>query len=230
MNRKTTESETSLDSVLEFIEAKIIFGEMKPGVELTEDWLMDTTGAKRHIVRGALEQWIRQGLVTKQRGHSARVKQFSPVEVNEVYEMRALLHREAVRIMPLPAARGDVLALTEIQRSYEEAIDSGAPPTQIHRLNDAFHRTIWALSRNSLLQEMIETLNIRSASIRSHGITNRNWLKQARLEHREIIASIEDGDREKLARLVVDHMHPTRQIWENMHMDYTKADENGSTI
>lgn len=230
MNRKTTESEPSLDAVLEFIEAKIIFGEMKPGVELTEDWLMETTGAKRHIVRGALEQMIRQGLVTKQRGHSARVKMFNPVEVNEVYEMRTLLHREAVRIMPLPAAKTDILALSKIHRLYEEAIDAGAPPIQIHRLNDGFHRTIWALSRNNLLQEMIETLNVRSASIRSHGITDQNWLKQARLEHRAIIAAIEDGDREKLARLVVDHMHPTRQIWENMHMEYTKADENGSTI
>lgn len=230
MNRKSTDAEPSLESVRDFIEAKIIFGHMKPGVELTEDWLMETTSAKRHIVRGAIEQMIRIGLVTKQRGHSARVRQFSPVEVNEVYEMRALLHREAVRIMPLPAAKADVMALKSVQQAYENAIDSGEAPTKIHHLNDQFHRRIWALCRNSLLQEMIETLNTRSASIRSHGITDTNWLKQAREEHRAIIAAIEHGKREELSQIVVDHMHPAREIWEKMHMEYEGADDNGSAI
>lgn len=217
MSPKVKDKDTGLTDVLEAIESRIIFGELKPGDELTEDGLIETTGAKRHVVRAALDQMIRSGLVTKQRGHSARVRRFTTIEVNELYHMRAVLHLEAVRIMPLPAVAADVLHLREILSDYEAAVEAGAAALQIHRLNDRFHRAIWALSRNSLLEEMIDALNIRSAAIRSHGITHAGWLSQARIEHREMIDVIERGDRDRLARLVVDHMHPTRRIWEDMH-------------
>lgn len=217
MSPKVKDKDPGLNDVLEAIESRIIFGALEPGDELTEDGLIDITGAKRHVVRAALEQMIRSGLITKQRGHSARVRQYSAIEVSELYHMRAVLHLEAVRIMPLPAVAADVLHLKEILTDYEAAVARGAAALTIHRLNDRFHRAIWALSRNGLLEEMIDALNVRSAAIRSHGITNADWLAQARLEHRAMIDAIERGDREGLSRLVVDHMHPTRRIWEDMH-------------
>ena len=133
----------------------------------------------------------------------------SPIEVDELYHMRAVIHREAVRIMPLPAATAD----------YETAIDAGAPPLQIHGLNDAFHNQLFALSRNTLLCEMIAALNRRSALIRSHGITRPDWLAVARREHAQIILLLERGDRENLMHLVVEHMLPTRRIWEETHAE-----------
>jgi DNA-binding GntR family transcriptional regulator len=90
---------------------------------------------------------------------------------------------------------------------------------QIHGLNDAFHKQLFALSRNTLLCEMIAALNRRSALIRSHGITPPDWLAVARREHAQIIQLLERGDRENLMHLVVEHMLPTRRIWEETHAE-----------
>jgi len=196
-------------SLADILEGEIIFGDMSAGSALIEGSLMQRCDAKRQTIRSMIEELIGRGIVVKQRGRSARVKTFTPIEVDELYHMRAVIHREAVRIMPLPAATAD----------YETAIDAGAPPLQIHGLNDAFHNQLFALSRNTLLCEMIAALNRRSALIRSHGITRPDWLAVARREHAQIILLLERGDRENLMHLVVEHMLPTRRIWEETHAE-----------
>jgi DNA-binding GntR family transcriptional regulator len=196
-------------SLADILEGEIIFGDMSAGSALIKGSLMQRCDAKRQTIRSMIEELIGRGIVVKQRGRSARVKTFTPIEVDELYHMRAVIHREAVRIMPLPAATAD----------YETAIDAGAPPLQIHGLNDAFHNQLFALSRNTLLCEMIAALNRRPALIRSHGITRPDWLAVARREHAQIILLLERGDRENLMHLVVEHMLPTRRIWEETHAE-----------
>jgi DNA-binding GntR family transcriptional regulator len=205
----TTSRGTDHVFLADILEGEIIFGDMSAGSELIECSLMQRCDAKRHTIRSMIEELIGRGIVVKQRGRSAHLKTFTPIEVDELYHMRAVIHREAVRIMPLPAATAD----------YETAIDAGAPPLQIHGLNDAFHNQLFALSRNTLLCEMIAALNRRSALIRSHGITRPDWLAVARREHAQIILLLERGDRENLMHLVVEHMLPTRRIWEETHAE-----------
>jgi len=207
----------SLEEIVTTLEAEIIFGRMSPRQELVEDVLMERFGTKRHIIRAALQELIQRGSVEKERGHSARVRSIPPVEVNEIYQMRELLHREAVRVMPLPGAPRDVAELREIDAAYVAAIDENREALAIHQLNDRFHEKLFGLCRNTLLCEMIHMLNLRSAPIRSHGIVDPEWLTQARREHAQMIEAVEKGEREALSRLVVEHMQPTRQIWERMH-------------
>lgn len=205
------------ESIANVIEGEIIFGKMSPGEDLVEDALIEQFGSKRHVIRSAIDELIARGIVEKERGRSAKVKSFTPTEVDELYHMRAVLHREAVRIMPLPAALADLRALGAIHADYAQAVDDDAPPLQIHRLNDRFHKALFALCRNSLLCEMIAALNLRSAPIRSHGMIRRTWLKQALKEHTQMIDALEQGDRQRLLQLTVDHMMPARQIWEDTH-------------
>lgn len=218
-NHGTASRGTDHVSLADIVEGEIIFGDMSPGSELIEDCLMQRFDAKRHTIRSMIEELIDRGIVVKQRGRSARVKTFTPIEVDELYHMRAVIHREAVRIMPLPAATADLRRLRAAQADYESAIDAGAPPLQIHGLNDAFHSQLFALSRNTLLCEIIAALNRRSALIRSHGITRPDWLAVARREHAQMILLLERGDRENLMHLVVEHMLPTRHIWEETHAE-----------
>ncbi|WBU62471.1 GntR family transcriptional regulator [Paracoccus aerodenitrificans] len=216
--RHKIRSDEEAASFADFTEEEIIFGSIAPGAELVEDAMMERFHAKRHIIRAMLQELVGRGIVEKERGRSARVKSFTPTEVDELYHMRAALHREAVRIMPLPVSLGDLRNLRAAQAEYEAAIEAGAPPIHIHRLNDAFHTQLFAFCRNSLLCEMIAMLNRRSAPIRSHGIVEAEWLTQARREHRLMIDALERGDRDTLSTLTVDHMMPTRHIWEATHV------------
>lgn len=208
---------TQLDEVLEALEADIIFGRLRPNQELTEDTLMDRFGAKRHVVRSVIQALVERRIVVKPRSKSARVKDFTLDEVSEIYHMRELLQRDAALIMPLPASAEALSALKEAHVKHAAAVSVAADGRLIRRLNDAFHDRLFALSCNRELCKAITFYTEVSNPIRSYGIVEPVWLQRAVLEHAAMIRAIEGQDRATLARLVVDHMQPTRRRWEALH-------------
>jgi len=206
----------STGNIVEQLEADIIFGRLRPHQELVEDALMARFGAKRHIVRAAIQELVARQIVVKPRSKSARVKDLTAAEVEEIYYMRALLQREAARIMPLPAAPEALKALKEIHVRYVAAASVGADQDLIHRLNDEFHLQLFALCEHEMLCKAIAFYTEASNPIRSYGISDKNWLRRAIAEHTAMIEAIENQDRPALETLVVDHMQPSRQRWETM--------------
>jgi len=200
--------------ILNTLEADIIFGRLRPHQELIEDSLMERFNAKRHIVRAVIQELVSRHIVVKPRSRSARVKDFTMQEVNELYEMRALLQREAIHIMPLPATACALDELKQIHAKYEEAIHGHSDPWVIHTLNDQFHLCLFSLCNNNTLCKAITFYTEATNPIRSYGITDPAWLSQALDEHASMIAAIESQDRATLATLVVSHIQPTKMRWE----------------
>lgn len=217
MTTPVTTASTSVSDVVEHIESDIIFGRLRPNQELIEDALMARFKAKRHVVRSALRELTVRRLVAKPRSKSARVKDFTAQEVREIYHMRALLQRNAAHIMPLPVHSQDLATLKEVHVRHAAAATVGADPDLIHRLNDEFHDTLFGLCRNAELCKAIRFYTEASNPIRSYGIADRKGLLQAVREHAAMIAAIEKQDRDTLESLVVDHMQPTRRLWEARH-------------
>ena len=93
----------------------------------------------------------------------------------------------------------------------------GADKNLIHKLNDEFHKILFGFSGNTELCKAIHFYTEISNPIHSYGIADKNWLMQAVREHAAMIQAIEAQDRAKLETLVVDHMQPTRRLWEIRH-------------
>ncbi|WP_103035565.1 GntR family transcriptional regulator [Castellaniella caeni] len=217
MNREPSRS-ASVADIVALLEADIIFGRLRPNQELTEDTLMERFEAKRHVVRSVIQELVGRRLVVKPRSRSARVKDFTFEEVGEIYHMRELLQRDAALIMPLPASAQALAALKEAYVKHAAAVSIAADGSLIRRLNDQFHDQLFALSCNRELCKAIAFYTEVSNPIRSYGIVAPEWLQQAVREHAAMIQAIEAQDRVALARLVVDHMQPTRQRWESLHV------------
>jgi len=213
MNQESIMAPTT-EKLVEELEADISFGRLRPHQELVEDALMARFGAKRHAVRAAIQELIARSIVVKPRSKSARVKDFTETEVDELYRMRALLQREAVNTMPLPAEPAALNKLKEIHVRYVAAASVGADQRLIHKLNDEFHSAIFELCRNQTLSKAIAFYTEASNPIRSYGITDKQWLDRAISEHAAMIGAIERQDRQALAELVVDHMHPSLKRWQ----------------
>ena len=210
-------SKDSLSTIIDSLEADIIFGRLRPHQELIEDALMERFAAKRHVVRSAIQSLIDRHIVIKPRSRSARVKDFTAREVDELYAMRALLQREAIKLMPLPVDEDSLNALRQLHQDYATAIQNGDDPWRIHQLNDAFHQQLFALCGNETLCKAIAFYTEATNPIRSYGITDQAWLAQAIDEHAAMLDAIARQKRKPLADLVVQHMQPTRQRWESLH-------------
>src|ERR1700733_1393110 len=108
--------------IVRTLEEDIVFGVFHPKERLTEEGLMAQFNLKRHLVRDALGQLEAMGLVIRVPNRGAFVRELTPQEVIEIYEVREILEVAAALRTPLPAPRNVIEKLKEIQDQHSAAI------------------------------------------------------------------------------------------------------------
>jgi DNA-binding GntR family transcriptional regulator len=204
------------EDILAQLEEDIVLGRLGPRVRLVEDDLIARFGAKRHLVRSVLDRLVARGLAVKVRNRGAMVRQFERGEIEDIYAMRALLHREAAGLIPLPGRAEYAAALDSLHRAHAAAVAAGDLSAVIAE-NEAFHDVLFAACGNALLAEAIRHYGQMSRPIRSYRIADPGLLAQARDEHAAMIAAIRDADRARLVDLCVRHIEPSKQAYLSAH-------------
>jgi DNA-binding GntR family transcriptional regulator len=203
---------SSVADVVAALEFDILFGRLKPRERLTEDALMARFGAKRHLVRKALEELEKMGVVVRAPMRGATVRDFTAQEVEEVYELRDLLQARAVERMPLPCSPEHVGKLKRIQREHDAAVASG-DLRQVDRINDIFHRVFFSVSGNKLLEDAIQHYMQLTRAMRIYPIADPQTLEKLRCQHWAMIAALEACDRPLLLRLSAEHLQPSKAAY-----------------
>ena len=201
---RTGSTSKRIDALVSRISEDILFGRLLPRERLVEDEIIARTGATRHAVRAALQALVRDGLVVHLPNRGAQVRSFTPAEVEEITEVRELLHAEAARRIPLPAPADLLAALGEIEAAHAAAVERG-DLSAIHAENDRFHETLFAACGNRYLAAAIRDHARLSLAFRCHAMADPALARQARDEHRAMLEALRRGDREALVRLCIGH-------------------------
>jgi DNA-binding GntR family transcriptional regulator len=209
-------SDNELAELVDHIKQDIIFGRLRPRERLIEDDLSTRFGASRHLIRSAFSDLEKLGLVTRRPNKGAIVRDFSPREVEEMYEMRALLQAEAIRRIPLPADRALIDQLEAIHDQYCEAVD-GHDLKRVCTLNNEFHHTMFSACNNGYLAGMIQRVWVETLGIRCYAIGDPVLLVRSRSEHRKMLDALKAGERNKLVQLCVEHIWPALQAYKRAH-------------
>ncbi|OWT68166.1 MULTISPECIES: GntR family transcriptional regulator [unclassified Achromobacter] len=207
-------------TVIEAIETDIIRGRILPRTRLIEDHLMDDYEAKRHVVRAALVELQRLGVVVKPPHLGAQLRRFDLRELADLYRMRSVLHRAAVAMMPMPLEEERLAALTLAMQVHADAAASG-DLIAIHRSNMAFHRELYGLCDNPYLAESIRLHDWLSFPARAYGVADAGALEQACREHADMVDALRTGDRPRLDQLAQLHMERARDIYVGKFLDAT---------
>lgn len=210
--RTTEASEQSAEEVLRSLEFDILFGRLRPRERLVEDALMQRFGAKRHVVRHALTELERMGIVVRVPRRGATVRDFTAEEVEEIAEIRETLQRQAAKRMPLPADRDLIARLEAAQHRHDAAVASRAPRA-IDEANEAFHATFFEACGNRHLSDAIAHYAYLSRAMRLYPMVDTALLETLRGEHWSMIEALRSSDRATLMRLVVDHIQHSKRIY-----------------
>lgn len=202
----------STADVVRALEFDILFGGLRPRERLVEDALIHRFGAKRHVVRQALLDLERIGIVVRTPNRGASVRDFSAEEVEEITEVRETLHRRAVQRISLPAPAELIGQLQAIQRRHDEAVNA-RDPRAIDDANEAFHALLFGACGNKLLSEAIGHYAYLSRAMRLYPLVDPALLETLRREHWAMIEALRAGDRRELARLVVGHIQHSKRIY-----------------
>jgi DNA-binding GntR family transcriptional regulator len=201
-----------IDSIVSRLEEDIVLGRLHPRERLIEDELIDRFRTTRHLIRQALMELDRIGLVERVPNRGAMVKSYTTEEVEQLYQLRELLESEAAERIELPLDAKALAEIKAIQAAHDSAVDR-VDHAAIFRANLAFHRRLFSCCNNRFLADAIE-----AASQRAHGIRFMSLMKQeerdaARREHHAMIAALEHGDRQALVQLCRDHLPASKNAY-----------------
>jgi DNA-binding GntR family transcriptional regulator len=211
-HRPATEPESSPEDVARSLEFDILFGGLRPRERLVEDALIERFGAKRHVIRQALAELERTGIVVRLPNRGATVRDFTAREVEEISEIRETLQRQAAQRIVLPADPALVAALEVAQRHHDTAVVS-RDPRAIDDANEKFHTTLFEACGNKHLSDAIVHYSYLSRAMRLYPLVDPILLETLRQEHWEMIEALRTGNRPELMRLVVDHIRHSKKIY-----------------
>jgi len=202
----------SHEDTLRNLEEDIVFGVFHPKERLTEEDLMARFGLKRHIVRDALSQLDSMGLVVRVPNRGAYVRELTPKEVIEIYEVREILEVAAALRTQLPCPKSVIAALKSIQDKHSEAI-AKHDLRVVFRLNIQFHREQFMACQNTKLAQSIMEYAQQAHLIRAIKYAEPGHLQKVESDHRRIIKAMEGKNRDSLVEIVRNHLPDSRDAY-----------------
>jgi DNA-binding GntR family transcriptional regulator len=191
-----------LDEVTDAMRNAIANGERKPGERLIESQLCELFGVKRSIVREGLRKLAHEGFLKITPNVGASVTEFSRRDVEQVYDLLAVLEGLAVRLATPFVTEEQLLQLEELLKGME-----GTDNQRVFSdYNDRFHVTICTLSENSRLLIMTDNLRLSMRAFGYKSFFVPGQTGSSKDEHRRIFQAIRDNDPIQAEQLMRDHL------------------------
>ena len=193
------------DKVVGELRRRIIDGLYEPGDRLTEERLAEDFGVSRNPVREAIRVLQAEGFLTALPRRGAVVARMSVRDLEDLFDVRSALEVLAAR---LAADRMDAAGAAVLDRLLAKARTTHRV-ADLAALNTQFHATISALSGNTLLTGMMESLHSRLQWVYRQSVETR--AAQSWAEHRALAAAIRAGDAEMAAAAARTHVMAARE-------------------
>lgn len=184
----------------------IISGDVKTGEWLRESEIARTLGVSRTPVRDALRELAGAGVVVIEQHRGARVKSYSPENIEEIYRTRALVESTVTAAAVPLLSEADVDHLKNIaHRMRTEYTESGSI-SEIGRLNREFHAYIFANSGGHPLAATADHLLIPMIVTKvMHSYENTRFQRSLD-EHDDLIEAFERQDPEWAEAIMRTHI------------------------
>jgi DNA-binding GntR family transcriptional regulator len=184
---------------------EIVRGDYAPGQHLRLEEIAPRFDVSTMPVREALRELEVEGLVSIFPHRGAIVRKLSADELQDIYDVRAVLEEMATRLA-VPFLTEETL--TELKSIVEQIDDSAGDVAKTVKLNHQFHLTLYAASGRSHLGEIIRILRNRVQHY-LHVFIVESELghnPKSQGEHRAILEACERGDAELAASLIHHHV------------------------
>jgi DNA-binding GntR family transcriptional regulator len=188
------------DKAYHEIRGLIVSLELPPGAVIDERDLIERLGIGRTPVREALRRLAHERLVEVYPRRGMFVTGVDVRQLARLSEVRAVLEPEAARLAAERAtdddrARLDVL-LTEL--------DAGT--NELMQLDERIHRAVYRAAHNDLLEATLEQYYALALRIWMLALERTQDLEEAVDAHRDLLEAIRDGDGERAAQTMRDHV------------------------
>jgi DNA-binding GntR family transcriptional regulator len=196
---------TVVELALEVLREKILRGDYKENSALRQDALAAELGVSRIPVREALRQLEVEGLVTFSPHLGAVVSSLSLAEIEELFQLRALIESEVLRVA-VGQISAEVLERAEsVLEAYDAAFERGDVAAW-GELNWEFHATLLAAANRPLTLGVLSTLHNQSDRYIRMQLELTHGEHRASDEHRGILEAAQAREADRAASLLSGHI------------------------
>lgn len=197
--------------VYEHLKTSILSGLLSPEERLTEEHLAEMLGVSRTPVREALYKLESEGLIQQLETRGFIVSGDSKEEVEELFEIRAILEGYALRITSARITEESLQQLSESIKKAEVALKA-------HQINDVFkwntrfHDTLHErVSDKVRLYRMIVDMRKQVLRYRKETLQSREGAERTLDGHRKILLALRLKDPDLCERAMREHIRLAKE-------------------
>jgi DNA-binding GntR family transcriptional regulator len=196
-------------AIVEQLRQSILDGSQPSGTQLRQDALAETYGVSRIPVREALFQLEAEGLVRIVPHKGAIVSELSLEEINDVFDLRALLEPRLLAGSAPHFTAQDFAELDVIQAKFEAAI-LARDVSRWGVLNADFHMALYARASLPRTLSIVAGLLQTSDRYTRVQLSRPEAMDRARREHAELIGLCRKGALDEAGRFLERHIEVVR--------------------
>ena len=177
-------------------------GKIKEGLPIRQDEIAGLFNVSKIPVREALKRLEAEGLVIFQRNRGAVVTEMSQFEIVQIFEVRALLEANAIKLS-VPQMTAATFA------AAQDYCDQFAAETDVAKwaeLNWKFHSCLYEDANRPFMVGLIRSVNDRIERFLRIQLSLSAGQAVADQEHREILAACRAGDAQSASQLIHSHI------------------------
>ena len=186
------------DQAYERIREAILDARFSPAARLKEEELVVFCGVSRTPVREALRRLAAEDYVVVARNQGAQVKAWSDEDMEELFDLRALLEGHAAG-RAAPRISADQLA--PLQRGIDEMttvlanLGSAREKTErFVQLNQQLHESVWTAADSERLYALLSRLVKQAPVVRTARRYTLERIAQSHSHHRELVEALSARD------------------------------------
>ena len=197
--------------IFEILRDRILNEEYTAGQKLNELNLASELKISRTPIREALKQLELEGLVESIPNKGVYVKGFSPRDIDDMFEIRLALEGLAIE---LAIERMDDVHLNKIKEVYElmEFYTFKKDIEKVNDLNILYHETIYEATQSAYFEQLLRDIHYYVSVTSRHSIKQPSRLNTSILEHKAILDTIIEGNKEKAKQTIQEHIRRTQLL------------------
>lgn len=200
--------DSTADAAAASLREMIISGELAGGERLVERDLADRFAISRIPLREAIQRLEREGLVDVYRNRGAVVRTLTASDVNEIYDLRALLEGDAI-FHSVKRLDGETLARAELVHRLLGEADTTARQGELNR---EFHELLYSPCGN---QRQLEAIKELRGQVERYERLQHTLLEESpsfQVEHEDILQACRERNARGARSMTVAHLDSARNI------------------
>lgn len=191
----------------EKVKALITSKQLRPGQKIVQEKLAEQLGISRTPLRSGLQMLEAESLIESIPRRGVIVKEFSDVEILEIYDCRIALESMAVSLFTQKASQEQIDGLSEL---FEPFLDNSEIPQNRYQKTDSmFHDTLIKGCGNGFLYNLFRKGNLL-VCIDLIGLIRPP--SETLQEHLNIIGAMNGRDVETACELIKEHLNISKDL------------------